>query len=82
MEKIPPIEKYEAIRKKLKYRLKEATIELNIHPVQIEKLIDELRERYRILVQLKLEKEEILSCVKKNKEERLRIQLNKKLSNL
>ena len=80
LEKIPPLEKYAVVRKELKNRLREIINELNIHPSQIENLIEELRERYRILVKMKIKRKEFLFRLKKYKEERSRIHLNKKIS--
>jgi RNA polymerase primary sigma factor len=78
--KIPHLEKYEVIRKELKTRLREIVKGLNIRPAQIERLIDELRGSYRILVKLKVKRGENLSRLKKSKEESLRIQISKKIS--
>jgi RNA polymerase primary sigma factor len=82
LAKIPHHEKYEGIRKRLKKRRREIVKGLNIHPTQIENLIEELRERYRILFKLKMKREENLSFLKKSKEEGLRIRISKKISDI
>ncbi len=82
MEKIPSLEKYAVVRKRLKNRLREIIKELNIKSTQVENLIEELRERYSILVNLKMKREEYLFHLKHSKEERSRNRLNKKISDL
>jgi RNA polymerase primary sigma factor len=82
MEKISSQENDKLVRQRIKTRMREITLELNIHPAQIENLMRALHDKYRILIHLGKKRKKMLFALYKRADETSEVRIHEKIAGM